>query len=137
MYSRALVPGFLLAYASLVFASQPTDAAITLHCSGKSWPPHFHPNEIPTDALVRINGEGTYIEIAAVGSGQSPSKPRMVSSAEGVGSIKLQSAAAGQPPLEAWFNLNKYSGELIVSPPSGSGGKVLFMGNCRPASPLF
>lgn len=134
MYLKALVIGFVLAYTSAAVATEPS---VVLHCAGKSWPPQFHPNEVLTDAIVRIDEQGSYIEISAVGSGQSPNKPRMVTSAESVGSITLRSASEGKPPFEAWFNLNKYTGELIVSPPSGQGGKIFFMGSCKAAKPLF
>jgi len=108
-----------------------------LYCPGKSWRSVVGTEEIATDAVVRIADRDTYVEINGVGSGLAQEPPGVVSSMEVAGSITLQSAAVGGPEIEASYNLNRYSGELIVMPSPSGSGKLLFRGVCKPAKPLF
>lgn len=125
-----------LGLAAAASAAEPTAGDVSLHCTGKTWRMLSSSDEIPTDAILRIDNAGTYISISGVGSGQSDKRPRAASNVESVGSIQLQSAVSGQPPLDAWFNVNRYTGELLVAP-TGSGGKAFFLGSCKNAQPLF
>ena len=131
---KAIALAALLVSTSAV--TQAAEPAVTLHCSGKTWHAVGVTGELPTDALLRIDDNGTYIAITAVGTGQSDKPPRPATNVESVGSIQLRSTAEGQPPADAWFNINRYTGELVVAP-TGSGGKGFFVGSCKKADPLF
>jgi len=50
------------------------------------------------------------------------------------GVITLSSAFQGQPDIKANYNLNRYSGSLVVFP---AEQKALFSGDCKRAVPLF
>ena len=135
MIKLSLICALFLMMSGMAHSSEP-EPDIELHCSGRSWRVIGSAEEVPTDALVRIDEHGTYIAITAVGTGQSNKRPRKATNIESVGAIVLQGAAAGDPPIEAWFNINRYSGELVVAPVI-SGGKILFLGSCRKSDPLF
>ena len=127
---------FAAALMTIPTQAQAAGSETILHCNGTTWRSVGVTGELPTDALVRIDSNGTYIAISGVGSGQSDKPPRAVTTVESVGSLQLRSAAQGQPPAEAWFNINRYSGDLTVAP-TGSGGKTFFLGKCKKAEPLF
>jgi hypothetical protein len=51
-------------------------------------------------------------------------------------SWSMQLSIEGNPSIDAWFNINRFTGDLIVSP-TEKGKKIIFMGSCKSAKPLF
>ena len=108
-----------------------------LYCTGSSYNSQILSGEFPTNALVRVAANSTYIEINSVGYGATKGKLEMASSMEGIGVFKMQSAAKGLPALDAGFSLNIYSGQLVVYPTTQNQGKVFFTGSCKETKPIL
>jgi hypothetical protein len=134
MKIKAIMSFILVIFAQNAHSAQPIPQKETLlYCTGKS----SYSSERAAEAIVRITEKDTYIEIDSVGAGILHKQPAMASSIQAIGKIDFNLAQSDHSTIEVSYKLNRYSGEISLTTSSSESNKVLFIGICKPAEPLF
>ena len=110
----------------------------TLYCEGsiKMTDPNSTNNketELQTDGIVIIKKTFFYIHINGLLVGKTLISDIKIYDTFAVGHINASSDYNDRPPLKADFNLNRFTGDLIML----DKAKPIFYGKCKTAKPLF